>query len=231
MSVEAKSSGLQTSVAWLIPACTGVGYLLAARYRLGYLEYFGIPSSFLETSITDVLIAAPIILAFAYLQVFDRTKYFFETLCFILFVSLGLARQWNLLEWLASTFTYSCFVWYRYSQDKKPPKGKGQLDKGVKTMAAVIGLGTMLLIFHIAMILAFGIPVAYNIGWIIASSQKDFAVNSEQPQPCAVIQKNGDTYLCVSFDPKTRALTRKFSSVPSFKTLRIERLGKLTRWW
>lgn len=205
------------SDAILIVLLTAVVYLFAFMYELGYANFFGIPTQFIEITIVKIIIAFCAVASLtllilgtsSFLWMYVPKKYdriFAVGLPVVLFFASLLVM--NIDVWpLVIVYALGSIMGYRQTAFLQPRKGSKQLiyqilDKHLgETYASFVKKGIMWLPFFIV--------ITFSAGRATAAWKKTFLVAEDLPRT-VVLQKYGDILVCAPFDRKTKKIEEPF---------------------
>ncbi len=232
------------------------GYLIAYRYHLGFVNYFGIPSDFVVLSITDVIFAVLAIIMLVLFMLFIGNFLYFLVPkgnnvlsikflrvsiigIFTLFYSYLYGTHWQEWIWLLGFFVMVLFLEYAFplltqrvkKSYREKLKAQEEIDAQVGDIythiSSRIGL-TRYVILSILLLLVF---LSYPKGRYDASKKDEYLVTATSPE-MAVLRIYGDSIICAPFDRATKKIYKRFHIIKmneeSMPVLVSEKVGPLS---
>lgn len=228
-----------------------VAYLLAYRFHEGYLEHFGVPNTFADVDLKDVLYMAGALLSIGYsIYLFldgflvvlpDRWSKTVKRRALWLFMA-GLAgalvltlERVGLLPWLILSFLFVSFVIalivrpLRQKSDAHltpPVQPDPHAHKGVIPVLLRAGVNRELLFAALVVLIAS--QMVYSVGSFAASWKSDFLVHqAEDGVTCAVIRARDAELLCAELELNTHKLTGSYQILGSAGVTLHRQAGRL----
>jgi hypothetical protein len=230
------------------------GYLVAFYYQKGVFEYFSIPTTLIQLTVTNMLIGITGIwltayflsnMFFLFLSSFVQKsrlsfKIFWSAILLVYLVIFGLMYHFSLNGWLFvlllfAVFGFFVFLWPpifsytgTYSQKLEQSDREEAKVKDLFDVAREKLGGVAVLGF---VFIFFVLPLVQAFGYASSAKQKSFPVFIIDLKSCAVVDLASDHLICVLFDEKARTLKKEFYVVPITSAVKIgtENVGPLAK--
>lgn len=228
---EKPSEKLSLSLA--VPVCTVLGYALIAQFKKGYLEFFGVPASYMQLTLVDLLMLGPGIafVVMILLGAFWRSKTSSSQFTLVYYGTAGIsfclygwAKGMGYWYWGLLAAAAVCVIWDEYS----PPKSKKERDENAFDMAAFFfGDEVKILSLFLFLIMLVGTVTGQHAGFVWASMQDRHVIAALDGRECVVVENASDQFLCVHFAREPMKLHPEFVLLPKSGTsLSRTKLGR-----